>query len=224
MIKRENALIQLRAVSERITHAGKAVADLDQSIHEIFPVAITATEGKVLRDWIIKEQAVNTIEIGLAYGISSLYICEGLLMNAHERVRHVAVDPYQTGFRNCGLQLLKEAGVSALLEFHAEESQILLPSFLSEGRRFDFAFVDGSHLFERVFLDLIYLGRLVNPGGIIFVDDYQLPAIARSVSFCTTNLGWVFEELSTADDLHQWAVLRTPREPVTRAFRDFLDF
>jgi predicted O-methyltransferase YrrM len=224
MIRKDDVLARLRAVTERVTRDGKAIADLDQSVHEIFPVAVTAAEGNVLRDWIIREEVANTIEIGLAYGISALYICEGLLLNAHEKVRHVAVDPYQSGFKNCGLQLLKEAGVVDLIEFHAEESQILLPRFLNEGRRFDLAFVDGSHLFERVFLDLIYLGRLVNPGGIIFVDDYQLPAIARSVSFCTTNLGWVFEELSPTDDHHQWAVLRTPREAVIRSFRDFIDF
>jgi hypothetical protein len=29
--------------------------------------------------------------------------------------------------------------------------------------------------FDGVFLDLIYLGRLVCAGGILFVDDYQLP-------------------------------------------------
>jgi hypothetical protein len=30
-----------------------------------------------------------------------------------------------------------------------------------------FAFVDGNHRFERVFLDLIYIGRLVRPGAIV---------------------------------------------------------
>jgi hypothetical protein len=135
------------------------------------------------------------------------------------------VDPYQsTGFKDCGLQLLEEAGVADLVEYHAEESQILLPKFLSEGRRFELAFVDGSHFFDRVFLDLIYLGRLIKPGGIIFVDDYQLPAIERAVSFCLTNLGWVLEETSQPDGNHQWAVLRTAREPISRSFRDFEDF
>ncbi|MDR3612080.1 MAG: class I SAM-dependent methyltransferase [Candidatus Obscuribacterales bacterium] len=224
MINRDEVLTRLRNVSERVTSDGKAVASLDQTVHEIFPVAITATEGKVLRDWIVKEKVATTIEIGLAYGISALFICEGLLLNGHNDARHVAVDPHQSGFKNCGLQLLEEAGVTDLIEFHAVESQILLPRLLSEERRFELAFIDGSHLFERVFLDLIYLGRLVNPGGIIFVDDYQLPAIARSVSFCLSNLGWTLEELSPADEHHQWAVLRTAREPAPRTFRDFVDF
>jgi len=72
---------------------------------------------------------------------------------------------------------LEEAGVAHLVEYYAEESQITLPRFVSENRYFDFAFVDGSHLFDRVFLDLIYLGRLVHPGGIIFFGfpPWQMP-------------------------------------------------
>jgi hypothetical protein len=31
------------------------------------------------------------------------------------------------------------------VEFHAEESQIALPRFLTEERTFDLAFVDGNH-------------------------------------------------------------------------------
>ena len=116
------------------------------------------------------------------------------------------------------------SGSLELVEFDAEESQIALPRFLAEGRSFDFAFVDGNHRFDRVFLDVIYLGRLVRPGGVVFVDDYQLPAVARAVAFCLTNLGWESEEVSAADRLHQWAVLRTPREPDTRPFDHFVDF
>jgi predicted O-methyltransferase YrrM len=216
---------QLSQVIERLLSEGNVVSQLDGTTHKVFPIGITRAEGEALRAWVVREHAKCTIEIGLAYGISALFICEGLLMNAHSSVRHVVVDPYQsTGFKNCGLQSLEFGGAKDLIEFHAEESQILLPRFLSDGRRFDLAFIDGSHLFERFFLDLIYLGRLVQPGGIIFVDDYQLPAIARGVSFCLTNLGWVLEEVSPADEHHQWAVLRTAREPIPRTFRDFVEF
>jgi hypothetical protein len=86
------------------------------------------------------------------------------------------------------------------------------------------AFVDGNHRFDSVFLDVIYLGRLVRPGGVVFLDDYQLPAVARVVSFCVTNLDWMLEEVSPADALHQWAVLRTSGAPDTRAYDFFVDF
>jgi predicted O-methyltransferase YrrM len=218
-------LQRLREMIERVLSEGNVVSQADGSTHQIFPVGITKTEGEALRAWVVREHAVRTLEIGLAYGISALFICEGLLQNKDEDSRHVVVDPYQSkGFKNCGMQSLQEAGVAHLIELHEDESQILLPRLLNEGRNFDLAFIDGSHLFECVFLDLIYAGRLVRSGGIIFVDDYQLPAIARAVSFCLTNLGWELEELSPADELHQWAVLRTPRVPIKHSFRDFVEF
>ena len=84
--------------------------------------------------------------------------------------------------------------------------------------------VDGNHRFDRVFVDLFYLGRLVRPGGIVFLDDYQLPGVARAASFYKTNLGWTLEEVSAPDDLHRWAVLRTSALPDARPFDHFVDF
>lgn len=222
---KNNLLQRVRLVINRLARDGKTVSSSDGSVHDIFPVAVGAAEGEALRAWVIKEKAVYTIEVGLAYGISALFICEGLLTNGNQNIRHVALDPYQaTSFKNLGLQFLEEAGVAHLIEYHAEESQIALPRFVSENQQFDLAFVDGSHLFDRVFLDLIYLGRLVRPEGVIFVDDYQAPAVARAVSFCLTNLGWKLEETSPSDEHHQWAVLRTAREPVPRSYPHFVDF
>jgi predicted O-methyltransferase YrrM len=208
-----------RQVIDRLLRTRSAVARSDGTLHSLFPVAVNAAEGEALREWVKREGANHTIEIGLGYGVAALFACEGLLANGAATARHVVIDPHQaTRFANCGLQFLDEAGIAELVEFHAEESQIALPRFLGEGRSFDLAFVDGNHRFDWVFLDLVYLGRLVRAGGIVFVDDYQLPAVARAVSFCLTNLGWTAEEVSAADDLHQWAVLRTSAVPDTRPF------
>lgn len=204
---------------------GSAVARLDGTLHTLFPVAISAAEGEALREWVRREAAAHTIEVGLGYGISALFICEGLLTNGDTTARHFVIDPnQQPRFANCGLQFLDEAGLTQVVEYHADESQIVLPRFLSERRQFDFAFVDGNHRIDGVFLDLIYLGRLIRPGGILFVDDYQLPAVARAASFCLANLGWRLEELSAADDFHQWVVLRTSDVQDTRPFDFYVDF
>ncbi len=216
--------MDLRNSIDNLLEKGKITSSKSDQEFEIFPVAIDPVEGQRLRDWVIRESATKTIEIGLGYGLSTLYICEGLLMGGQPKAAHVAMDPHQSGYENCGLQVLEAAGVLDLVEFFETESQILLPRFLESGRNFDFAFVDGSHLFDRVFLDLIYLGRILTPGSIVFVDDYQMPAIERAVSFCTTNLDWTTEEISPEDKLHQWAVLRTALEPKARTFEDYVDF
>ena len=216
---------RVRSVIERLVREGTAVARSDGTVHSLFPVAVSAAESEALREWVSREEATQTIEIGLGYAISALHVCEGLLENAGPTPRHVVLDPHQaTRFSNCGLQFLEEAGVAELVEHHAEESQIALPRFLSEGRSFHLAFVDGNHRFDGVFLDLVFLGRLVRAGGIVFVDDYHLPAIKRAASFCVRNLGWTLEEVSAADDPHKWAILRTSPFPDTRPFDDYVDF
>jgi predicted O-methyltransferase YrrM len=219
------ALRQVRQVIERLLRDGTVVARSDGTVHRLFPVAVGAAEGEAVREWVVREGAARTIEIGLGYGISALFVCEGLLSNGDAAASHVVVDPHQaTRFGGCGLQVLEEAGLAWLVEHHPEESQIALPRLLSERRHFDLAFVDGNHRFDGIFLDLVYLGRLLHPGAIVVVDDYQLPAVARAASFCLTNLGWTLEAVSPVDALHQWAALRTSAAPDTRPFDHYVEF
>lgn len=222
---REITIGRVRQVISHLVRDGTAVARSDGSVHTLFPVAIGAAEGAAIRSWVIRERAARTIEVGLGYGMSALFACEGLLTNGAPDARHLVIDPHQdTHFAHCGLQFLDEAGVADLVEHHAEESQITLPRLVSQGRRFDLAVVDGNHRFDAVFLDLAYLGRLLRPGATVFVDDYHLPGIARAVSFFLANLGWSLEEVSTAEDRHHWAALRTSTQPDNRPFDYFADF
>jgi predicted O-methyltransferase YrrM len=215
----------VRRVIARLVHDGTAVARSDGTVHDLFPVAASRAEGEALRDWVTRESATHTIEIGLGYGISALFVCEGLLANAEPDARHVVIDPHQaTRFSNCGLQFLDEAGVSHVVEYHADESLIALPRLMSASRSFDLAFVDGNHRFDGVLVDLVFLGRIVRAGGIVFVDDYQLRAVQRALSFCTTNLGWTLEEVTRDDELHHWAVLRTAPGPLDRPFDHYVEF
>jgi len=199
---------------------------------ELFPVAIGLEEGLALRDWVRREEARATLETGLGYAVSSLFICEGLPANGGE-VRHVACDPYQfvglprhkTRYRGVGLETLEKAGVRDLVEFYEEESQIVLPRLVAEGRSFDLAFLDGNHRFEGVFLDLIYSGRLLKPGGIVFADDTQLPGVRRAVDFCLANLGWTVEDDGKEGGIHEWLVVRTgSHDAFLRPFDSFVDF
>lgn len=222
---REIALARLRTVLDQLIRDGTATARTDGSVHRLFPVAVGPAEGAAIRGWVIRDRAARTVEVGLGYGISALFACEGLLTIGGPGVRHVVIDPHQdTRFAGLGLQALGQAGVAGLVEFHSGESQIVLPRLLALGRRFDLAIVDGNHRFDAVFVDLYYLGRLLRAGGIVFLDDYQLPGVARAAAFFTANLGWDVEETSSADHLHHWAVLRTGTGPDTRPFDYLADF
>jgi predicted O-methyltransferase YrrM len=215
---------RIRSVIERLLADGSMIARADGSTRDVRGVSITAGEGEALARWVLRENATRTIEIGLAYGVSALHICRALVESGASEARHVVLDPFQEGFADCGLQVLEEAGVRSRVEFHAEMSQIALPKFLKEQRRFDFAFLDGNHRFDSVFVDLFYLGRLLRRGGGIFLDDHQFPGIRRAVSFYVTNLNWRVEEECSRDELHHWVVVRTAEADDTRDYRYFVDF
>ena len=222
---------RVREVRERLIGAGSVVARADGRPRELFPVAIGPAEGAALRDWVRREGALRTLETGLGFAISTLFICEGLLENGAD-ARHVAADPYQfsglpmhtTTYAGVGLQTLEEAGVRDLVEFYPEESEIVLPRLLAEGRQIDLAFIDGNHRFEGAFLDLIYSGRLLREDGIVFVDDLQLPGVRRAVDFCLSNLRWTAEG-DGKEGTHEWIVVRTgPREIFSRPHDELVDF
>jgi hypothetical protein len=54
---------------------------------------VSAAEGEALGEWIAREGATQTIEIGLGYGISVLFIGEALLASGNESALHVVLDP-----------------------------------------------------------------------------------------------------------------------------------
>jgi predicted O-methyltransferase YrrM len=158
---------------------------------DLAPHSVEPGPGGALRDLAVAEQAERTIEVGLALGMSALFLCQGVSPRGG---RHVAIDPFQQeSWNGAGLRTLREAGVEELVEVIEEESQLALPRLVSEGREFDFAFVDGDHRFEGVFLDLYFMTRLIKPGGLVVVDDLWMPAVRTAIAYVEKNLGATLE-------------------------------
>jgi predicted O-methyltransferase YrrM len=172
-------------------YARGSVADADGNAVDLAPHSIERAQGEALRDLAIAEGVERTIEVGLALGMSALFLCQAVLPRGG---RHVAVDPFQAeSWNGAGLRTLREAGVEEFVEVIEEESQLALPRLVAEGREFDLAFVDGDHRFEGVFLDLYFMTRLVRPGGLVVVDDVWMPAVRTAVAYVEKNLGATLE-------------------------------
>lgn len=217
---RQMVIEKIHSIIQELVKTGHATG-ADGVQRRVFPVALNPCEAVALRDWVLREKASQTIEIGLAFGFSTLHVCEGLVLNGNPDARNVSIDPNQlTGYASVGLRVLQDAGVAHLVEYHDKESQLLLPQFLKEGRCFDFAFIDGNHRFDYVFVDLFFLRRLVRRGGVVVLDDYNLPGVRRAVSFFVTNIGWNIED--TVND--RLVVLRTATTPDERDFSYFVEF
>jgi predicted O-methyltransferase YrrM len=208
---------------------------------DLFPTGFPEGDGEALRDLAVREGAARTIETGFAFGLSSLFLCEALLASGREDARHVAIDPdHFVEFDAAGRHSLREAGVGHLLEFVPEASDVALPRLEREGRRFDLGFVDGSHLFDDVLLDVHYLSRMVRPGGLIVLDDAWMRAVRVAIDFSVTNLGHRLERAPFPSGAYcrdrpmPWsrfqvrkprvAVLRLPEKPLERGWDHYVPF
>ena len=154
-------------------------------------VTLPERDCDLLRDVLVGERVETVVEIGLAYGSSALAIGEALLTVAAPRPRHVVVDPFQRdAYTDIGWELLCDAGLDAVAELVRAPSSLALAQLVAGGVVADAAFVDGSHRFHEVFVDLYFLRKLVRPGGLIVLDDDWTPSVRTAVRYYERNLGW----------------------------------
>lgn len=143
-------------------------------------VHVPQQEGEFLQQLIFEARPKVSLEIGLAFGISALFISEAVRLV--KGTRHIVIDPFQSdSFQNIGLNNLYSAGFQDLVEFHESPSCTVLPELEATGTRIEFAFVDGAHSFEAVFVDMFYVDRILRVGGIVAVDDTHFPAVFEAL-------------------------------------------
>lgn len=109
--------------------------------------------GHLLQKAIREVRPRVAVEVGLAFGISTLYILEALREVGAEKL--IGIDPAQhdSTWRGDGLFNVKRAGYEDLYEFHERSSEEILPVLMAAGTKVDFAFIDGWHTFDYVLLD-----------------------------------------------------------------------
>jgi predicted O-methyltransferase YrrM len=161
----------IRNLIGEIYRLGYVIGD-DDVRYPIAPMAVAPWGGEFVRDACVVERATSCVEVGMAWGLSTLHVIEALLANGATGRTHVVIDPMQSSmFHNAARRTLRESGADELVEFYEERSDLVLPRLISEGRVFDFAFIDGDHRFEGVFPDVLFVDRLLKPGGVVALDD-----------------------------------------------------
>jgi cephalosporin hydroxylase len=210
---------------EEIFSSGQVVAEMDKTTHDIFPVSLDLDEEKSLQKFVQDEDPQTVIEIGLGYGFAALNVFAAKNLSKESDFRFITIDPNQDSrFSNVGLQLLREVDVFKYVEFHNDSSELVLPRLIMAKEKADFAVVDGNHRFEHIFVDLFFLGRILKPGSLIFLDDMQLLGIKKAVSFFVKNFEWRIEKEARSSKYHKWAALRTRPEVLERSYDSFTDF
>src|SRR5687767_1258563 len=99
------------------------------------PHGVTPNTAKVLYDFVRAVKPARTLEVGMAYGISTLCICQAHQDNGAGAGCHIVIDPYQEeSFKGAGLANLERASLKDMLRFYQARSDEVLRGALRTGR------------------------------------------------------------------------------------------
>lgn len=160
----------------------------------------------------------KVIEIGLATGSSA--VCN-MLSSAATITNYVVIDPFQSKwFGNRGITNLRScAGNGKNIVLHEERSFSALPKLLSDDLSFDYAFIDGSHMFDETLIEFFFIDKLLKIGGVIVMDDRPWPMVGAVISFIQSN--YVHYEV---DDRHPRLTFLLKKGDDDRRWYDFRRF
>ncbi len=181
----------MNTVLEEILRTGLTVAPSGERIR--VNSAVSEGEGLFLANLVSELRPRLTLEVGLAFGVSALFICEALPAGA----RHIVIDPYQFSgppgdeWYGAGLAALRRAGYENRIEFHSDPSYAVLPQLEAKGTKIDFAFIDGWHTFDFTLVDFFYIDRMLEVGGIVALHDVDMTSIRKVCEFVVTNLNYI---------------------------------
>lgn len=145
---------------------------------------VSRAEGRFIQELVRVNHFGRTLEIGCAFGFSSVFICDASA--GRPDARHVIIDPFQTsGFGRRGIDSLERTGFRHY-ELVERASEYELPRLAEAGEKFDFCLIDGCHTFDHTLLDFFYINRMLRVGGIVVFDDVNMPAINKVAKYVAT--------------------------------------
>ena len=202
------------AAALKSMYAGQPQMGTDSFMHNLDGTTrISPEEGMWIYELCRKVKPIRTLEIGIAYGFSTMYFLAAIKANGMGS--HVAMDPLEiTYWHGIGLKKVQEMGMDRSFRFIQEKSFLELPGLAREGLHFEVIFIDGNHRFDDVLLDFTLSDYVCAKGGYIILDDLWMPSIRKAVSFIESNRSdyerqdtpianiQVFKKLD--DDRRQW--------------------
>jgi predicted O-methyltransferase YrrM len=181
----------MNAILQRIYDTG-FTEDAEGNPVAAFPSGVTWDTGSILYRLVREHTCRRTLEIGLGFGLSALFICQ-----AHQDQGggfHTAIDPHEDGhYQSIGRLNVRRAGLDGALRHVPAPSFEVLPRLVDAGERFDLAFIDGRHHLDFALVDFFYVDKLLNVGGFVAFDDLWVPGIRRVVSFVLRDRAYVLQ-------------------------------
>lgn len=205
---------------------GEPQRGADGRLHAIDSTTrVSIAEGMTLHSLCVTDHVTSILEIGLAYGFSTVFLLAALDEVAGGT--HTAIDPFQmTDWHGIGLTHANELTArSATLTTGSftwieDRSDCALVDLERAGRTFGLVFIDGYHRFDDVLVDFTLSARVCGLGGLIVFHDMWLDSIKAVTSFVRHDRA-DFAEVPTACE-NLFVVRRAGEDE--RDWSHFVDF
>lgn len=167
-------------------------------LHPIDPhTRVSPRQGMELYDLCVSLNAQSTLEIGMAYGFSTLYFLGALARN--HAGRHTSIDPFQhSQWHAIGLTHARAVATGSAFRLIEDRSDRVAADLARQNARFDMIFIDGNHRFDDVLVDFYLYAPFCKVGGLIAFDDIWMHSIQTVLAFIRSNRP-DFAEVSTSD-------------------------
>jgi hypothetical protein len=152
------------------------------SQHATTPSALHDSAQRELIIIVTEHGCSRTLATGLGRGESAAAI-----VGVHERRNdglHIVIDPDQeTVFAGDGLSRLRAEGLLSRVQFIDTAPRLALPELMRRGTELDFALIQGSKGFEDVFMEFLYLDRMLVTGGFVVVSGAGEDEVSALLGF-----------------------------------------
>ena len=171
----------------RLMYSGQPQKGSDGQEHKMdLMTKISVEAGAYLYRLCRDTKAERTMEIGCAYGFSTLYFLAAISSNP--AATHTAIDPYETnGWAGIAVQNARAVGMDKSFRLIEEKSFLAVPRMISDETQYDVIFIDGNHRFDDTLVEFTLCALACKMGGYIVLDDMRMPSIRKVVSLCAAT-------------------------------------
>lgn len=146
----------------------------------------TVEQCEFLQELIKEVRPDASLEVGLAYGISTIAILEAL-DSSGKPFRHSVIDPFQAEWKDIGLLNIERAGFKDRVTFYRKFSDQILPELYAHQQKIQFAYLDTTKVFDVLMTDVYFITKILEPGGILVLDDCGFPGIRMLVRYLSQH-------------------------------------
>ncbi len=141
-------------------------------------------QGYFLQEMFDLAKPKQSLEVGFAYGISSLFILEKHKELQSKHGAHIVIEPDNNWGGAAEFNIEKE-GLSQYIEIQRDFSDKVLANLFVKNIRIQYAYIDTTKLFDVIMQDFYMINKMMDVGGIVILDDCggNWPGVQRAVRF-----------------------------------------